>query len=152
MEHYTQTWLEIPVEIEKILDITDPVITFNEVFNHIDPIKYFAGRGCREGRPRYDLIKLLKVVLFAYMENSKISLRAIEQKCKTDIRYMWLLERYPAPSHMTIANFINDILSETIENIFVDINAYIFEKDHVDRSKVYIEDLQVPDRIDSRIE
>ncbi len=143
MEHYTQTWLEIPVEIEKILDITDPVITFNEVFNHIDPIKYFAGRGCREGRPRYDLIKLLKVVLFAYMENSKISLRAIEQKCKTDIRYMWLLERCPAPSHMTIANFINDILSETIENIFVDINAYIFEKDHVDRSKVYIDGTKI---------
>lgn len=52
------------------------------------------------------LIKLMKVILFAFMEHGYISAREIRKLCKTDIRFLWLLDGTPAPSHMTIANFI----------------------------------------------
>ena len=44
------------------------------------------------------------------MEYGYASVRAIEKLCKTDIRFMWLLQDESAPSHMTIDNFINDTL------------------------------------------
>jgi hypothetical protein len=34
--YYTPYQLKIPPEIEKIIEISDPVYTFNEVFRHID--------------------------------------------------------------------------------------------------------------------
>lgn len=44
----------------------------------------------------------MKVILFAFMEHGYVSVREIEKLCKTDIRFMWLLQDNPAPSHMTI--------------------------------------------------
>lgn len=45
------------------------------------------------------------------MENGYESLRKIEKLCKTDIRFMWLLQDEPPPSHMTIDNFMNNVLN-----------------------------------------
>ncbi len=61
--------LKLPLEIEKIIEISDPVYTFCEVMEHIDLNKYFAVEERKTGRPRYDSEKLLKVILFAFMEN-----------------------------------------------------------------------------------
>ena len=68
--HYTPIQLKMPLEISIIIEISDPVYTFSEVLNHIDLKKYLAeGRSRRTGRPEYDSEKLLRVVLFAFMEN-----------------------------------------------------------------------------------
>ena len=39
--------LKLPLEIEKIIDISDPVYTFCDVIDHIDLKSYFAGEGCK---------------------------------------------------------------------------------------------------------
>ena len=39
-EYYTPYQLKFPIEIEKIIETTDPVYTFCEVMNHIDLSKY----------------------------------------------------------------------------------------------------------------
>lgn len=48
----------------------------------IDLYKYFAGKGIKTGRPRFDSVKLLKIILFAFMENGYASLRNIEKLYK----------------------------------------------------------------------
>ena len=135
----TPIQLKLPVEIEKIIDLTDPVYTFREVMDHVDLGKYFAMKGSKEGRPRYDCEKLLKVILFAHMENGYPSLRDIEKFCKTDIRYLWLLDGMKAPTFKTIGNFMNEILVDSIEDIFRDMNKYIFAVENVDQTHLYID-------------
>ena len=41
--------------------------------------------------PRYDREKLLKIVLFAFMEFGYCSVRFIQKLCETDILFLWLL-------------------------------------------------------------
>ena len=67
--NYTARQLKLPLEIEKLIDISDPVYTFCEVMDHIDLSGYFVEKGYKTGRPRCDEQKLLKVILFAFMEN-----------------------------------------------------------------------------------
>ena len=141
--YHTTYQLKLPVEIEKIIEISDPVYTFCEVMEHIDLRKYLAVKESRTGRKRYDPEILLKVILFAFMERGYVSVREIEKLCKTDIRFMWLLNEHPSPSHMTIANFMNECLLENIENIFAEINAYIFSEENVDISHVYIDGTKI---------
>ena len=74
-EYYTPYQLKFPIEIEKIIETTDPVYTFCEVMNHIDLSKYLTTEDRRTGRPRYEEETLLKVILFAFMENGYESLR-----------------------------------------------------------------------------
>ncbi len=143
-EYNTPYQLKLPLEIEKIIEISDPVYSFCEVMNHIDLQKYLAVEESRTGRPRYDSQTLLKVVLFAFMERGYESTRGIEKLCKTDIRFMYLLNDRPAPCHMTIDNFMNEVLTDSIENIFSEINGYIFEQEHVDTEHVYIDGTKLP--------
>ena len=138
-EYNTPYQLKLPLEIEKIIEISDPVYTFCEVLEHIDLKRYLAAKESRTGRKRYDPEILLKVILFAFMEHGYVSVREIEKLCKTDIRFMWLLQDNDAPSFMTIDNFMNHCLSESIGDIFAEINKYIFGKENVDLDHVYID-------------
>ena len=139
-EYITPIQLKMPVDMERIIEISDPVYTFNEVMEHIDLNKYIAEeKGCNAGRPKYDPIKLLKVILFAFMEYGYCSVRVIQKLCKTDIRFLWLLDEEPAPSHMTISNFMNHCLKTKIEDIFADINGYIFAQENVDLEHAYLD-------------
>lgn len=131
--------LKLPLEIEKIIEISDPVYTFCEVLNQIDLKRYLVIKENRTGRKRFDSETLLKVILFAFMEHGYVSVREIEKLCKTDIRFMWLLQDNDAPSFMTIDNFMNHCLSESIGDIFIEINKYIFEQENVDLDHVYID-------------
>lgn len=138
-EYITTYQLKLPVDFEKIIEISDPVYTFCEVMDHIDLSEYLVFEENETGRPRYDAYTLLKVILFAFMEYGYASTRFIEKLCKTDIRFMWLLEDRPAPSHMTIDNFMKHRLVGSIEGIFIKINEYIFEQQSVDLNHVYID-------------
>ena len=96
----TPIQLKLPVDLERIIKINDPVYSFSEVMAHIDLQKYFVEKkGHETGRPRYDREKLLKVVLFAFMEFGYCSLRFIKKLCETDIRFLWILDENEAPSH-----------------------------------------------------
>ena len=141
--NYTSRQLKLPLDIEKIIDISDPVYTFCEVMDHIDLSRYFVEKGYKTGRPRCDEQKLLKVILFAFMEHGISSLREIEKLCRTDIRYMYLLDDMKAPSFATFGNLIRNELTASIEQIFIDINTYIFQKDHVDLEHTYIDGTKI---------
>ena len=91
--NYTPIQLKFPVDSERIIKINDPVYSFSEVMAHIDLKRYFVEqKGHETGRPRYDREKLLKIVLFAFMEFGYCSVRYIQKLCETDIRFLWLLD------------------------------------------------------------
>ena len=51
-DNYTIRQLKLPLEIEKIIDIADPVYTFCEVMDHIDLTPYFVDdKDCKTYRP-----------------------------------------------------------------------------------------------------
>lgn len=141
--NYKTKQLKLPLEIEKIIEISDPVYSFCEIIDCIDLNSYFVKKGYKTGRPRYNRENLLKVILFSFMENGYLSLRGIEKACKTDIRYMYLLDDMTAPTFATIGNFIRENLTNTIENIFIEINKVIFEKQKVDLEHVYIDGTKI---------
>ncbi len=110
---------------------------------HIDLKKYFVEKGHETGRPKYDREKLLKIVLFAFMEFGYCSVRAIQKLCETDIRFLWQLDEEEAPSHMTICRFIKNKLHYSLEEIFNDINSYIFQQQGVDLDQAYIDGTKI---------
>ena len=112
------------MEIEKLIDLSDPIYTFCEVMDHIDLSRYFVEKGYKTGRPRCDEQKLLKAVLFAFIEHGISSLREIDKLCKNDIRYMYLLDGTKTPSFATFSNIIRNELTDSIEKIF--------EKEHLE--------------------
>lgn len=100
--------------------------------------KYLKGKVKSTGRLGYNPVNLLKTVLFAFRDKGYASLRTIDDECRVNIRYMYLMD-YETPSYHTFGNFINEYLEDSIEDIFKDINEYLFEQDHVDLNHLYID-------------
>ena len=125
--------------IQDYLDICDPVLTFDRFMGEIELEKYLKNIPQHyTGRFRYDLVSMLKTVLFGFMANGYISLRELEDQCKVNLRFMYLMD-HQTPSYRTFGYFINEVLADSIEEIFLDINKKIFETEHVDLQHLYID-------------
>ena len=59
----------MPLDVERIIEINDAVYSFSEIMNRIDLTRFLAKKDSRMGRPRYDSIKLLKIILFCLTAN-----------------------------------------------------------------------------------
>ena len=129
----------LPMLIQDYLDICDPVLTFDRFMGEIELEKYLKNIPQHyTGRLRYDPVSMLKTVLFGFMANGYISLRELEDQCKVNPRFMYLMD-HQAPSYRTFGYFINEVLADSIEEIFQDINKKIFETEHVDLQHLYID-------------
>jgi len=128
-------------DLETIISFSDPLYTFEEVLKECKLEQYLkSDKEDPRGRIGFNNLTMLRVVLFGFMINGYISTRKLASQCVNDIRFRWLLRHENSfPSHMTIDNFMNHYLMDTIENIFNEINKVIFEKDHVDLEHIYID-------------
>ena len=129
----------LPLFLSDCLDLLDPVLTFDRLMGGIDLNKYLTDiPEYTTGRLRYNPVNMLKTVLFGFMTNGYCSLRELEDNCKVNIRFMYLMD-HQTPSYRTFGYFINEILQDKIENIFNDINQAIFNEEHVDLQHIYID-------------
>ena len=129
----------LPAFFSECLDITDPVFTFDRFMEEIDLRKYLSKLPAHElGRIRYNPINMLKTVLFGFMDEGCISLRKLEDNCKVNIRYKYLMDG-KHPSYRTFGYFINTVLMNQAESLFYEITQEIITKEHVDLDHLYID-------------
>ena len=72
------------------------------------------------------------------MDTGYASLRELEDRCKTNVRYMYLMD-YEKPSYRSFSYFINEEIKESINDIFKAIMDYIQKTDNVDLQHLYID-------------
>lgn len=114
-------------------------MSFSKIISRVNLDKYICCRFTNSrGRLGCNPIDLIKTVLFGLTLEGCASLRKLEDLCRNDIRFMFLM-RGKTPSHITFSNFINNYLFDNIEDIFVEINKVIFEKDKVDLMHLYLD-------------
>lgn len=144
--YYITTQVQLPLNLEITFKISDEVITFNNLVKNIDFNKFFLKKDTfsteTRGRKKKSRFNILKAILFAFSIGIR-STREIEELCKHDTRFMFLLDNTPTPSHTTINNTIND-LSENIDDLLVAINKKIMENDkEVDPNIIYIDGTKI---------
>ena len=121
------------------MEISDPVLAFDKIMEEIGIEQYLKSeeRG-RIGRRGYSRVNMLKTILYGFMDTGYVSLRELEDRCKVNLRYMYLMDS-ETPSYHCFGDFINEELLEGIEEIFKAVMEYIRESDHVDMQHVYID-------------
>ena len=137
--YYSPKQGRLPLFITDILDICDPVLAFDRIMEEIEIAKYLKPEPSKKmGRPGYNRVNMLKTVLFGFMDTGYASLRELEDRCRTNIRYMYLME-YETPTYRAFSYFINEELKEPAEDIFKAIMDYIADKEGVDLQHLYID-------------
>lgn len=130
----------LPLEIEKIIPKDDPVFKLTEICDKLDysRLEKEYVRAWRKLNPATMFILLV----YAYMRRLYSS-RQIEEACKTDIRFMWILGHEPAPDHSTIARFQNEKLVPVIEDLFYQLIERLVDMNEVSYTNVFVDGTKI---------
>lgn len=137
--NYKPVQLSLPVRTEHLIDKNDSVVSFLEVVGGLNLKKFI--KTSRKGRQQYDPEMILRVILFGYMQK-KFSLRELEEACKVDIRFMYLADNQ-TPSFMVFQRFIQAKLTQSIKDIFYEINEFIIDKENINTSVLFIDGTKI---------
>lgn len=120
-------------KIDKFIDLLEN----SGVFEFIKVNTNISDNVEQGGRPRYNPYRLLTLILYNFaFGNGK--LRDIEERCKYDLRCMYIMNN-KAPTHMTIGSFINDYILPNQAEIFSIITNAIFKFCSIKMDKMYID-------------
>lgn len=89
---------------EIVIPKNDPVRLLNAVIERMD-MRKLAATYPVEGKIEHEPVSLLKVVIYAKMRRM-YGTRSIEEACRENVNFMFLLNGKPAPDHNTIHRFI----------------------------------------------
>lgn len=132
--------LFLPLNFEVLIDKNDPVWKLCEICDTLDYTKLYE-EYLRHWRS-IDPAILFEILVFAYM-NRIYSSRDIEQACKTDIRFMWLLQGQSAPDHSTFARFQNERLVGVIEDLFYQLIQKLHELGEIEFRNIFIDGTKI---------
>ena len=130
----------LPLDLEKILPENDPVFKLVEICEQLDYGRLYKEyvRSWRKINPA----TLFIILVYAYMRRIYSS-RQIEEACRTDIRFMWILGDEVAPDHSTIARFQNERLIPVIEALFYQLIDKLIEMNEVSYTNVFVDGTKI---------
>lgn len=119
----------MPLNVAKMIDENDPVFKMAEILSELD---YRKLRGTYRRRWRSISPEIMfSIVVYANMKGIYSS-RGIEEACRTDIRFMWLLQYRKAPDHTTISRFLENNMSGCAEDLFYQLIEKLAEMGEID--------------------
>lgn len=89
------------------------------------------------GRPSFNPYNMLAVILYNFAFG-KGTLRDIEDKCKNDLRCIYLIQD-EQPTHASFGNYINKYILPNQGKIFSLITKAIFDECEIDMKKIYLD-------------
>ena len=134
-----QNWL-FPPSIQELIPGEHPVRIVNSVIEHID-IKPLLETYSKEGHPSYHPKMMLKVMVYAYMDNIYSS-RKIEKALLENINFMWLSGRQTV-DHNTIARFRSNKLKLVFKDIFKQVVLLLASEGLVNLKRVYTDGTKI---------
>jgi transposase len=134
--------LVLPLNVEILIPKDDSVRLLNEIMNQLDYSALYKAYSRKGRKSAVSPRNLFKIIVYGYMNNIYAS-RELEQACRRDINFMWLLEGAKAPDHNTIARFRKQRIATAAEGLFYqlverlkDLQEIRFENLFVDGTKI----------------
>ena len=101
---------------EKVIPANDSVRLLDRIVEEMDLSELERAYDVRGRKPATEPSIMLKILLYANMENIYSS-RRIQASCQRDINYIWLLNGAPAPSYHEIARFRSRRMTQCAEEL-----------------------------------
>ena len=134
--------LIIPLNLEKVIEVSSSVRTLDEICESLDYTKLYNAYKRNTSKRKADPVSLFKVVVYGYM-TGHYSSRAIEEACKTNINFMWLLNEAEAPDHNTISRFRNNKAKEVIGDLFSQLIIKLKDMGEIECKNLFVDGTKI---------
>jgi transposase len=132
--------LLIPPSWAELIAATDPVRLVSTVIDKLD-LGALLAKYSVTGRPSYHPRLMLKVLVYAYVNNIYSS-RRIEEACRTHIHFIWLCAG-EQPDHNTINRFRADRLGQVLKEVFTQVVKLLVEQGFTSIDDVYVDGTKI---------
>lgn len=134
--------LKLPLELEMLIPVDDSVRLLSQILEGLDYSKLYQAYSIKGRKPAVEPKIMFKVLTYAYM-NGIYSTHKIEQACRRDINFMWLLAGNKAPDHATIARFRQKYLAEAIDDLFYQLVTTLYEMGEIPFKNLFIDGTKI---------
>ncbi|MBQ8120768.1 MAG: transposase, partial [Ruminococcus sp.] len=117
----------------------EQVRLLNDVVNEI----YFSDKYCIQSKWNGNIPEdiMMKILIYGYM-NGAYSSRKIEQLCRRDIHFMWLLDGFRYPDHCMISRFRDKMGSQT-ELVFYAVIKHLLGIGEISGENLFIDGTKI---------
>lgn len=131
----------LPLNVEVQIPKDDPVRLVRYCIGEMDLSALY--QNCHHvNRNQASPAQMLAIISYAYA-NSIFSTRKIEEACRSNIKFMYLLEGKPAPDHATISRFITKHLRPCIKEIFAQMGIFLGKIGAVSMDDIFIDGTKI---------
>lgn len=117
--------LKLPLNIDYMIPANDSVRLLSQFVEEMD-LKDLYSTYSRVRENQVSPRKMLKIMIYGYM-NKLYSSRDIENACRRDINFMFLLEDSTAPDHATFARFRSLHFAPCGEKILAEMSNFLYD-------------------------
>ena len=122
-------------------DMDDEVFLVHNIIEEMN-LGFLNSAYSKMGRkPVVEPRTMLKILVFAYL-NRKYSVRDIEDCCKYDLRFRWLLDNGKAPDHVTVSRFKN-LVNPFMDEILTQLVELLIQQNEIDLKSIYIDGTKI---------
>ena len=141
-EHSGVYQLVLPLNMEVLIPEDDSVRLLSHITEELDYKNLMMAYSSKGRNPAVTPKTLFRVLVYAYMNDIYTS-RKIEEACKRDINFMWLLQGRQAPDHNTIARFRKSRLSGIVEELFNQLVVKLSELGEIRFENIFIDGTKI---------
>jgi transposase len=138
----TNIQLVLPLNFEVLIPEDDSVRLLSHIVEELDFRNLSLAYSSLGRNPAVPPRVLFQILVYAYM-NGLYSSRKIEQACRRDINFMWLLENHKAPDHNTIARFRKERLTPFLEDLFCQFVLKLYEFSEIGFENIFIDGTKI---------
>ena len=132
----------IPLNLEKIVEVSASVRTLDEICESLDYAKLYNAYRRKPAKNKADPVSLFKVLVYGYMTGC-YSARSIEEACKTNINFMWLLNEAEAPSRSTIDRFRRGRIKEALDDLFSQLSKKLRDMGEIECKNLFVDGTKI---------
>lgn len=133
--------LSFSFDLANNFDMDDEVFLVHNIIEEMN-LSFLNNAYSNKGRkPVVEPKVMIKILVFAYL-NRKYSARDIEDACKYDLRFRWLLDNGKSPDHVTINRFRNFIYP-FMDEILTQLVELLISEGEMDLESLYVDGTKI---------
>ena len=135
--------LVFPLNVESMIPADETVSLLDQVLEELNYTKLYLTYSDMGRNPSVDPVSMFKVTVYAYSQGI-FSTRRIEEACRYDVRYHYLLDGQSAPDHNTISRFRKDHLrGDVLDDLFLQFMKKLRDAGEISLSEVFIDGTKI---------
>jgi len=125
-----------------LIPVDDSVRLLSQTLEGLNYSKLYQAYSIKGRKPAVDPKVMFKVLTYAYM-NGIYATHKIEQSCRRDINFLWLIAGNKAPDHATVARFHQKYLSDSLDDLFDQMVNVLYEMGEIKFENVFIDGTKI---------